>query len=105
MLTSKELDLGKGAARVNIKAEYNSKYEGLIKNCDYLNISIITLCCDLLKNCLGVPKNMKIINCGVAPITQLRTCVIKIVSFKGVDLCGKSDFPYHKELLLKERIR
>ena len=50
---------------------------------------------------------MKKINCGVAPITQLRACVIKIVTFKGVkfDLCGKSDFPYHKELLLKERNR
>ena len=41
---------------------------------------------------------------GVAPITQLCTCVIKIITFKEVTLCGKSDFPYHKELLLKERI-
>ena len=41
---------------------------------------------------------------GVAPITQLRICVIKIVTFKGVTLCGKRDFPYHKYLLLKERI-
>ena len=42
---------------------------------------------------------------GVAPITQLRMCIIKIVTFKGGHLSGKRDFPYHKELLLKERIR
>ena len=42
---------------------------------------------------------------GVAPITQLRTSVIKIASFKEVTYYGKSDFPYHKELLFKERIR
>ena len=32
---------------------------------------------------------------GVAPITLLRTCVINMAK----------DFPYHKELFLKERIR
>ena len=37
---------------------------------------------------------------GVAPIAQLRTCVIKIVAFKGGHLMW-----YHKELLCKERIR
>ena len=31
---------------------------------------------------------------GVAPITQLRTCVIKIVSFKRSHLMCQSDFPY-----------
>ena len=34
----------------------------------------------------------------------LRTCVIKIVIIKGGH-CGKSDFSYHKELLLKKRMR
>ena len=29
---------------------------------------------------------------GIAPITQLGTCVIKIVTFKGGHLSGKSDF-------------
>ena len=29
--------------------------------------------------------------------------VIKIVTFKGVHLMWSSDFPYHKELLLKEQ--
>ena len=47
---------------------------------------------------------MVISDIGIAPITQLRMCVIKIVSFKGGHLMWKSDFPYHKELLLKERI-
>ena len=43
---------------------------------------------------------------GVVIITQLRKCVIKIVTFKGGHLkCGKSDLPYQRELLLKERIR
>ena len=31
--------------------------------------------------------------------------VIKIVTFKGGHLMCKSDSPYHKELLIKERIR
>ena len=46
---------------------------------------------------------MLFFNCvliGVAPNTQLRTCVIKIVTFKGGHDCS-----YHKELLLKEIIR
>ena len=38
---------------------------------------------------------------GVAPTRQLLRSVIKIVTST---LCGKSEFPYHKELLLKERI-
>ena len=42
---------------------------------------------------------------GVSPITQLRTCVKIIVTFKGGHSCGKSEFPFHKEMLLKERIR
>ena len=43
---------------------------------------------------------------GVAPITQLRRCFIKIVTFKGGHYkCDKSGFPYHKELLLKVSIR
>ena len=42
---------------------------------------------------------------GIAPNTQLRTCVIKIVTFNGGHLMCKSYFPYHQELLLKERIR
>ena len=37
---------------------------------------------------------------GVAPITQLGTCIMKIVHIKR----GNSVFPYHKGLLLKERI-
>ena len=41
---------------------------------------------------------------GVALITRLCTCKIKIVTFKGGHLYGKSDFPYHENLLLKERI-
>ena len=41
---------------------------------------------------------------GLTPITQLHTCIIKIVTFKGGHSCGKSDLSYHKELLLKERI-
>ena len=30
---------------------------------------------------------------GAALIAQLHTCVIKIVTFKGGHLCGKSDSP------------
>ena len=43
---------------------------------------------------------------GVTPIAQLRTCVIKNSNIqREVTLCGKSDFAYHIELLLKETIR
>ena len=42
---------------------------------------------------------------GVAHITQVTHVRTKIVTFKGGHLCDKKDFPYHKELLLKERIR
>ena len=42
---------------------------------------------------------------GVAPITQLRTCITKLVHIQGRSPNVVSDFPYHKELLLKERIR
>ena len=38
---------------------------------------------------------------GVAPITQLRTCVIKIITLKGGHLSGKSDFPKPKGTALK----
>ena len=48
---------------------------------------------------------MTIVCIGVAPITQLRTCVIKIEPFKGGHPMCQSDSSYHKELLLKERIR
>ena len=41
---------------------------------------------------------------GVSSITQLCACVIKLEHSKEVTLCGKNDFPCHKELLLKERI-
>ena len=43
---------------------------------------------------------------GVAPIKQARTYARdKKYHSEEVTLCGKSDFPYHKELLLKKRIR
>ena len=32
-------------------------------------------------------------NIGIVPITQLRTCVIKVVAFKGGHLMWKRDFP------------
>ena len=41
---------------------------------------------------------------GVATITQLGMCVMKIVHIQGRSPNVVSDFPYHKELLLKERI-
>ena len=42
---------------------------------------------------------------SVAHITQLRTGVIKGKHSRKVTLCGKSDFPYPKELhAKKERI-
>ena len=40
---------------------------------------------------------------GVAPTTHLRTCIIKIVHIQGRSPNVVSDFPYHKELLLKKR--
>ena len=45
------------------------------------------------------------ISIDVAPITQLRTCATKIVHIQGRSPIVVSDFPYHKELLLMERIR
>ena len=42
---------------------------------------------------------------GLAPITKLRTCVMKIVHNEGRSSNRVSDFPNHNELLLKERIR
>ena len=50
-----------------------------------------------------VSFTFRVINIGVAPIKHLRTCVIKIVTLKGGQ-CGKSDLPYHKELLLQESV-
>ena len=38
---------------------------------------------------------------GVALITQ----VMQVHNKNSIITCGISDFPYHKELLLKERIR
>ena len=37
---------------------------------------------------------------GIAPISQLRTYVMKIVHIQGRSPNVVSDFPYHKELLL-----
>ena len=48
---------------------------------------------------------MPIHGIGVAPMTQLRVCVTKIVHIHGRLPNVVSDFPYHEELLLKERIR
>ena len=45
------------------------------------------------------------ISIGVAPIAQLRACVTKIVHIQRRSPNIVSDFPYHKGLLLKERIR
>ena len=45
------------------------------------------------------------INIGLASITQLGTCVINSNIQGWSPNVGKSDFPYNKELLLKERIR
>ena len=42
---------------------------------------------------------------GVAPITQLRTWIMKKVHIQGRSPKVDSDFRYRKELLLKERIR
>ena len=42
---------------------------------------------------------------GVAPITQLRKCVMKIIHIQGRSPNVESDLPYNKELLLKDRIR
>ena len=42
---------------------------------------------------------------GVAPITQLRTCVTQIVHNQGRSPYVVSNYIYHKVLLLKESIR
>ena len=42
---------------------------------------------------------------GVAPITQLRTCVTQIVHNQGRSPYVVSNYLYHKVLLLKESIR
>ena len=42
---------------------------------------------------------------GVAAMTQLRTCVIEKKHSREVTQCCKSDLSYHKELLLRGRIR
>ena len=48
---------------------------------------------------------MKCPDIGLAPITHLRTCIIKIATFKGGHPMCKIYFPCHKEHLLMERIR
>ena len=42
---------------------------------------------------------------GVASITQLRTCVMKILYVQGRSPNAVSDFKYHNAQLLKARIR
>ena len=54
-----------------------------------------------------IPSSVKfcILTIGVAPITQyMRVCSKKGNTQGSVTLCGKSDFPYLKELPLKESI-
>ena len=39
------------------------------------------------------------IHIGIGPITHLRTCVIKIVTFKGVTVCYRTELGYFLGLL------
>ena len=48
----------------------------------------------LLKDC--ITKQGSNTNIGVAPIMQLRTCMITIVTLREGTQSGKSDFPYQR---------
>ena len=58
----------------------------------------------LVRQQLGYASAVYTPSIDVAPITQLRMCVMKIVHIQGKSPDVVSDFPYHKELVLKERI-
>ena len=93
---------------------YGFPLKNLIGKIALLEIRIMLLCKEQRSlsgyinctNCSGISLNNTAIRIiiGLAPITQLCTSVMKIVHIQGRSPNVVSDFPYHKELLIKERI-